>query len=252
MSSAAVTGRRRLTDGDRDGVDEAVAPGPDLLDGGGGRDTLSYRRRTAPVAVDLLRSTAGEPAEHDVIRNVESVEGGRGDDRLAGDDGVNEIRGRQGRDTLIGRDGDDFLFDGGALSSCGAGEDAVVNPRAREYVKPGCESVYTDEGPSYPAYPTRIRRQAMRYVVHCPRDEEESFIIPCAGSLTLRQLDAPHRLLAAGSSPTGRWENRSFRVLVTEAARRLATARRGMKAIATVRIDGAALMRWVVRLKLPR
>jgi hypothetical protein len=245
-------GRETLIDGDLDGVVGELAPGPDVLDGGGGRDIVSYTRRTAPLTVDLRGSTGGEPAEHDVLRNVEAVAGGRGDDRLAGDDGPNDLRGREGSDTLFGRGGDDFLFSGGASASCGDGTDYVVNPRAREYVRPGCETVYANSVPSYPAYPAPVGRRALRYVVQCPRDEEEHFLIRCTGSLTLRQSDPPHRLVAKGSSPTGRWEKRSYRVPLTSAGSRLASRPKGVKASATLRVDDVTLMRWMIRLKLPR
>ena len=47
-----------LSDGDRDGAAANLAPGPDTLDGGPGLDTLSYRRRTRGVVVNLA---AGDP-----------------------------------------------------------------------------------------------------------------------------------------------------------------------------------------------
>lgn len=101
--------------------------GSDVVDGGEGLDSLSYAERPSPVSVDL-----GDPApdggagERDVLRGVENLTGGKGRDRLAGDDGPNtlegaptfdvltgdRLEGRGGADRLNGGLGDDTLLGG--------------------------------------------------------------------------------------------------------------------------------------------
>ena len=75
-----------LSDGDRDGGAGDQAPGPDILDGGAGADELSYSGRTRGLTVDLAdRDLDGARNERDVVRGIESLIGGKGDDRLLGD-----------------------------------------------------------------------------------------------------------------------------------------------------------------------
>jgi RTX calcium-binding nonapeptide repeat (4 copies) len=238
-------GPETLTDGD------LGAPGPDVLDGGGGRDAVTYRPRTAPVTVDLVRATGGERGERDAVLNVEIISGGRGADRLVGDDGWNDIRGRDGRDTLIGGGDTDFLFNGGGSTACGDGVDYVVDPGLGEFLEPDCENLYTGSEPSYPAYPP-VRRRGLRYLVQCPRGDEEHLHVLCSGSLTLRESGGARRVLAAGRSPVGRWERRSYRVPLTAAGRRRAATGRAVRATSVLRIDGELIMRWRIRLELPR
>ena len=97
-------------DGDLDGFDEDERPAADELDGGPGRDLVTYATRTFAVAVDLADPAPdGASGEDDVLRSVEDVRGGSGGDRLAGDDGPNRLFGDQGSDVLLGRGGDDLL-----------------------------------------------------------------------------------------------------------------------------------------------
>jgi hypothetical protein len=81
-----------LTDGDRDAAASRLGPDVDMLDGGPGFDTLSYSQRTRGVVVDLATNDpVGEPGEGDVAPGFESVTGGNGDDRLAGDGNANYL-----------------------------------------------------------------------------------------------------------------------------------------------------------------
>ena len=100
--------------------------GDDRLDGGAGRDTVSYIRRRAPIRVDLGGTpapstptqpaaqppTGGQQGERDVLAGVEDAVGGDGDDTLLGDGRRNELSGQAGRDSLSGFGGPDVL-DGG-------------------------------------------------------------------------------------------------------------------------------------------
>jgi hypothetical protein len=94
-----------------------------------GGDRVTYATRTAPLRVDLADAAAdGEAGEGDTLLNIESVEGGSGDDQLLGDDGRNSLFGGRGRDRLAGRGGGDTLLSGfgGGTLSCGA---APTSPR---------------------------------------------------------------------------------------------------------------------------
>jgi Ca2+-binding RTX toxin-like protein len=71
----------------------------DLLDGGPGRDLLTYDGETAPVVVDLT-TPAPLLARTDVATNFEDVIGGNGDDTIAGDDNANNLDGGPGTDTV--------------------------------------------------------------------------------------------------------------------------------------------------------
>ena len=255
-------GNDTLSDGDLDGASGDGAPGPDVIDGGrGGDDTVSYRARTAPVFVNLATSApAGARGERDVVRNVESIVGGQGDDRLAGDDQPNDIDGQGGRDTLIGRGSDDIFRNGRGPISCGDGDfDLVIAPRTADYLKPGCETIAPLDGPGYPAYPTRVRARAVRYPIRCPLSEEELLRSRCSGSVTIKRAAAPHRRLAGGRSPRGRWEDRPVDVALTRVGRRLASARHGVLANVTLSIrkderfaPTPQALRWTIRLQVPR
>ena len=104
----------------------------DSIDGGAGRDLISYDAATAPVTVDLVAQVGGVEGEQDQIVSVGGVVGGpfadvlRGSDfddpfataagnLIAGGPGDDVISGRGGPDTLIGGPGKDEL-DGGAGS----------------------------------------------------------------------------------------------------------------------------------------
>ncbi|NKD54820.1 MULTISPECIES: calcium-binding protein [unclassified Haematospirillum] len=90
--------------------------GKRILDGGEGRDTVLYRGQFPSLWVELNGSDSsavwigGVPG--DVIRNVENVTGGMGNDVLLGDVGQNVLHGDFGDDALSGGFGDDIL-DGG-------------------------------------------------------------------------------------------------------------------------------------------
>ena len=106
-----------------------LQPTADVLDGGEGRDTVSYPRGPFhPVIVDLADSGGdGAAGESDTITGVESVAGTGGPDVLRGDDGDNVLMGGRGDDILEGRGGADHLEGGADLDSFagGSGDDSV-------------------------------------------------------------------------------------------------------------------------------
>ena len=145
-------GRDRMTGGagndtldasDGDEVDER--PSADELDGGAGRDRATYAQRERSVRVDLADpGPDGSPGERDVLRSIEDLEGGRGDDRLYGDAGPNRLYGEPGADELRGRGGADLLAleesslrDGPQTADGGAGNDVVRGKDSRLVGGPG-------------------------------------------------------------------------------------------------------------------
>jgi len=94
------------------GGDDLVyaGPGHDVLDGGAGNNTLSYKHSNDAVVVDLSAGTGrGGYAEADVIQNFTNIEGSRFADRLTGTAGDNTFIGSGGGDTFIGNGGVDTV-----------------------------------------------------------------------------------------------------------------------------------------------
>ncbi len=85
--------------------------GSDTLDGGTGSDTAVFSEKTLAVSVilngaSLVLVRVGGLAE-DMLRNVENIIGGSGNDSLTGDAQANLFAGRAGTDTLDGGAGID-------------------------------------------------------------------------------------------------------------------------------------------------
>jgi hypothetical protein len=244
-------GTDTVSDGDLDDAVGDAAPGSDVLDGGGGEDTVSYRQRTVPVSVDIADSKAdGARGEGDEVRNIESIVGGQGDDRLAGDGRPNLIDGQDGRDVLRGRGGGDDFVNGRGPIFCGAGDDLVRRPRPTDFLGRGCENVTLRFFGSFAAYPTIGRAGQPSYRIHCQEDfEGQSF--PCSGAVTIMRKVTTRPWLARGTFPEGVWRNRRVALTLTPLGRRLASTGGSVAAIVKLRIDEAALS-WSIRLTLPR
>lgn len=115
---------------------------PNVLDGGLGADTIdgkgptgyyadsvSYAQRTNNVYLDSDGvADDGETGEGDNIVNVESLEGGSGNDTIidAVLGGTSKLTGNAGNDTLIGNDGEDYLVGG-------QGNDALYGGDGRDF-----------------------------------------------------------------------------------------------------------------------
>ena len=84
-------------------------PASDRLDGGPGRDTVTWARRRDGIRLDLQAGRGGTGGEVDRLVGFEVVHGSAGPDRLAGTDGPDDLRGLAGDDVLLGRGGDDVL-----------------------------------------------------------------------------------------------------------------------------------------------
>jgi Ca2+-binding RTX toxin-like protein len=104
--------------------------GNNLLDGGAGSDTASYALVTEPLNIQLpdqgdLVVVLGD--RQDLLRDIENLTSGAGDDWLIGNQATNTLIGNAGHDHLEGRAGDDFL-DGGTGNNVldgGAGSDTA-------------------------------------------------------------------------------------------------------------------------------
>lgn len=234
-----------LGDGDRDGAAGDLGPGPDLIDGGPGEcclidggDRVIYADRTAPLRVDLAdREPDGEAGEGDTLIGVESVHAGSGNDRLSGNDQDNTFYGGAGRDRIFGHGGADMLRPGpgGGAISCGTGLD-WVEARSEDHLDGDCESL---EGARLGmfrvlAYPTTRGSGELGYRLSCPdRDEEDDGpgIERCTATVQIRERGGGGRLLAEGFLPAGRWEEHVITLRVTALGTRLASRRRGVRAM---------------------
>jgi Ca2+-binding RTX toxin-like protein len=88
--------------------------GSDVIDGGDGRDMLSYVYAPDAVVVDLGagRGISGQ-AEGDRFTNIERLTGSVYSDRFLGSDGADDFRGLGGNDWFVGSDGGRDRYDGG-------------------------------------------------------------------------------------------------------------------------------------------
>jgi hemolysin type calcium-binding protein len=138
LSLAGGPGNDTLTGGS---LDEHFVgePGDDVIDGGGGADSVSYADSTGPVSIDLTRAVQdGGSLGRDSLTRIEDVEGSGHNDVLRGDDGPNRLSGADGDDVLEGRGGDDSL-DGGAgvdTASYASAPSSVVVDLARADAQP--------------------------------------------------------------------------------------------------------------------
>jgi Ca2+-binding RTX toxin-like protein len=129
-----------------------AGPGKDRYDGSDdsqGGDTVDYSARTNSVFVTLNDNVAneGEAGENDTVVRIEGITGGKGNDRLVGNDLVNSINGYGGSDYLSGLGGADLITtgpasdtgndtllggDGNDIMSAGAGNDVLSGGRGKD------------------------------------------------------------------------------------------------------------------------
>jgi len=87
--------------------------GDDIHDGGFGSDTVSYEGVSADLTVDLTILVAQDTGTgEDLVKSIEHLTGGDGNDVLRGDSGDNTLIGGPGIDTLVGGLGEDTLIGG--------------------------------------------------------------------------------------------------------------------------------------------
>ncbi len=112
--------------------------GADVIDGGGGVDAIAFRDKSAAVVLQLAgaanaTATVGGVAE-DIVRNVENVYGGLGNDGLVGDGFANQLFGGGGADTLRGLGGADRLTGGPGVDVYQYNAVAESTPAARDTI----------------------------------------------------------------------------------------------------------------------
>jgi hemolysin type calcium-binding protein len=192
-----------LSDGDQDSAPGALGVGPDVLDGGPGADEVTYRQRTRAVRVDLADGRPdGARNEDDRLLAVESVTGGKGNDRLAGSGDGNYINGGAGSNLLIGRGGDDRLSNAsGRRVRCGRGIDDVTRTRKRTRVPPNCERVTlrlprgaSVDGPGEMSPIPHRKAGAFGFDLSCP--QTDGYPDGCAATVRIMSRTS-HRLLAS-------------------------------------------------------
>jgi Ca2+-binding RTX toxin-like protein len=124
--------------------------GNDVLDGGGGNDTADYSYTWNGVSVELGGALGNDSvgsatadsmygpsmsgvfgSDIDILRNIENISGGFGNDQIFGNAGANTLLGGAGNDTLNGGAGND-LIDGGAGNDLLLGDFGSVNTALRD------------------------------------------------------------------------------------------------------------------------
>jgi serralysin len=91
----------------------ATAGGGDVVDGGAGRDSLTYMTATGAVVVDFVAGTmSGGGLATTSFTNIERVVTGDFNDQLTGNAAAQNLTARSGMDTLWGAGGIDTLWGG--------------------------------------------------------------------------------------------------------------------------------------------
>lgn len=123
--------------------------GSDRMSGGVGLDLVTYADRTAGIIVTMNDNTANDgtparvatateparPAEGDnVLGDVERLAGGRGNDRMIGNDASNTLSGGLGNDFIDARGGNDIVEggDGNDVIYGGTGDDRLYAGRGED------------------------------------------------------------------------------------------------------------------------
>ena len=96
--------------------------GNDVLDGGTNLDVASYAYFTTGLTLNVANFSSSSAqtitfatGDVDIVRNIEGLIGGSGNDSLIGDANANYLGGGAGNDTLFGGTGNDTLDGGGQL-----------------------------------------------------------------------------------------------------------------------------------------
>jgi hypothetical protein len=240
----------------------------DLMSGGPGVDTLNYGGRQRAVTVNLSTDApSGEKGENDKATGFESVQSGRGRDRLYGDSRPNSLRGGSGADVIVGRGGGDSLEGGGGRDRlvagkgndeiepdaardtvlCGSGRDVVRDPQAGELLGP-CESISFGQPSPFavlPPHPTHTTSRRVDFRIRCSRRQSDGSRADCKGTLGLRTAFGRHRLL--GKAHVG--HSRRVRVRLNRRGRALIGRRHGVVATASLHARHLPVAAWTVRLR---
>jgi hypothetical protein len=206
---------------------------------------VSYEHRTEPVTIDLSDSAPdGAAGEGDVLLGIEGLHGGRGDDRLVGDDRANRFDDEGGTNTMIGKAGGDYFTAAHAGSvDCGTGDDALRGVTAKATLDRDCETLLRagyDSDFRARAYP---RRTADGFALRMECDTADGEPIVCSGKARIR---VGSRTLARGIIRPGA-HRRIARLAFTPAGRRL--LRRTVSATVELRGEGIPRLAWGIVLR---
>jgi adhesin HecA-like repeat protein len=125
-----------------------VAPSADTIDGGPGRDFISFNNGGGPLTLDLAAgSVVGTTAGNDTLFSIEDVLGSQAADTVLGDNGPNMLQGGLGAggpDTIKGRGGIDVLKakngEADVEINCGPGKNAKEKARIDKGLDPAPKS----------------------------------------------------------------------------------------------------------------
>jgi serralysin len=120
-----------------------------VLDGGGGMDTVSYASAAKAVNVNLSITTVqatGSKTGFDTVLNFENLTGSKYADTLTGDANGNVIAGLAGNDTISGSDGNDVLIGGLGKDILvgGQGEDTFVFQTIKDSTRGSKRDIISD------------------------------------------------------------------------------------------------------------
>ena len=102
-------------------------------------DKVSYSERRGDLSIDLAGRPAARTNTEDILRGLESIDGGSGDDRLSGDGDDNGLFGGAGEDVLNARGGADIPSGGESDDRVGggSGRDVVWGDAGRDRLSGG-------------------------------------------------------------------------------------------------------------------
>lgn len=138
----------------------------DLLDGGPGTDSVTYRHPSLGLTADLAGTppTARLAGVVDRLSSIEAVYSGPGPDVLRGDAGANVLDAGLGRNDVFGGAGDDVVSGTGSLDA-GAGDDVV---RSRGAAQVACGAGTDRVRPRIPHSDPTLARDCERLSLGVP------------------------------------------------------------------------------------
>ena len=136
----------------RPGLNNSVSGAYDVVNGGAGRDTVSFDDVSIGVIINLMAQTAiGGTAGTGVfvramLSSIENATGGSGNDIIAGDAGANVLNGGGGNDNISGAAGNDTLSGGddGDQLAGGDGNDTLNGGAGADFLDGGAGTDIAD------------------------------------------------------------------------------------------------------------
>jgi Ca2+-binding RTX toxin-like protein len=122
-------------DGDDMIVPDNTDGDDDVVDGGAGRDLVSYLLSSVGRRIDLTAQVVTGGGT-DRLTSIEDAQGGSGGDTLVGSAGVNALSGGDGNDRIAGLAADDALFGDGGSDTCIGGGDPGDTFQSCEAITP--------------------------------------------------------------------------------------------------------------------